>query len=114
MLHSGRRPAQPGEPMNSTQGTREEVVRLVRAYTVNGIEGALHGATFDGRRLVLAAGDRLVRLSPDSGRFIDQLRRSQLEGSSRTTAGTSGSAARARSRSSTRERATCCGPSRPG
>jgi hypothetical protein len=63
--------------MNSTEGIREEreeVLRLVREDIVAEVDDAIHGATFDGRRrLVLAAGARLVRRVPDSGRVVDQL-----------------------------------------
>ncbi len=60
--------------MNSTEGIREEVVRLVREDVVEEVDDVIHGATFDERRrLVLAAGARLVRRAPDSGRVVDQL-----------------------------------------
>ncbi|HZU85797.1 MAG TPA: hypothetical protein VE987_22885 [Polyangiaceae bacterium] len=50
-----------------------DVARLVREHVVGEADAPLHGATFDGRRLVLAAGNRLLRLVPDSGRVVDQL-----------------------------------------
>src|SRR5580704_14282344 len=61
--------------MNSTEGVREEeVVRLVREEVVEEVDDVIHGVTFDDRRrLVLAAGARLVRRVPDSGRVVDQL-----------------------------------------
>jgi streptogramin lyase len=59
--------------MNSTEGIRE-VVHLVREEVVEEVDDVIHGATFDERRrLVLAAGARLVRRVPDSGRVVDQL-----------------------------------------
>jgi hypothetical protein len=59
--------------MNSTEGIREEVAQLVRQVIVDAVDDVMHGATFDGRRLVVAAGERLARLIPDSGRVVDQL-----------------------------------------
>jgi hypothetical protein len=58
--------------MNSTEASRE-VARLVREHVVRVVDGAIHGLTFDGKRLVLAAGERLVRLAPETGRVVDQL-----------------------------------------
>jgi hypothetical protein len=59
--------------MNSTEGIREEIAQLLRQDIVDAVDDVIHGATFDGRRLVLAAGERLARLVPDSSRVVDQL-----------------------------------------
>jgi hypothetical protein len=63
--------------MNSTEAVREtareDIAHLVRQDVVEEVDDVIHGATFDGRRLVLAAGGRLSRLIPDSGRVVDQL-----------------------------------------
>jgi ligand-binding sensor domain-containing protein len=59
--------------MNSTEAIRGEFAHLVREYVVEGVGDVIHGATFDGRRLVLAASNRLLRLLPGSGRVVDQL-----------------------------------------
>jgi hypothetical protein len=58
--------------MSSTEGIREDALHLVREQAFDEVDDAVHGITFDGRRLVVAAGDRLVRISPESGRVIDQ------------------------------------------
>src|SRR5579859_4314354 len=47
-------PALPSEPMNATPAIHGEVARLVREHVVEEVDDAIHGATFDGRRLVLA------------------------------------------------------------
>jgi hypothetical protein len=52
---------------------RRDAAQLVREHTIEGVADAVHGACFDGRHLVLAAGYRLFRLVPDSGRVVDQL-----------------------------------------
>jgi hypothetical protein len=60
--------------MNSTESIRENAsnaLREVREFVV-AEAGVIHGITFDGRRLVLAAGERLTRLAPESGRVVDQ------------------------------------------
>jgi hypothetical protein len=44
----------------------------VREDVLDEVADFIHGATFDGRRLVLAAGYRLFRIAPDSGRVVDQ------------------------------------------
>jgi hypothetical protein len=59
--------------MNSTEAVSEEMALLVREHVVDEVDDVIHGVTFDGRRLVLAAGYRLFRLMPDSGRAVDQL-----------------------------------------
>jgi hypothetical protein len=59
--------------MNSTEAVREDVMQLVRELAVEEVDDDIHGATFDGKRLVVAAGNRLVRLVPQSGRAVDQL-----------------------------------------
>jgi hypothetical protein len=66
--------------MNSTEAVCGEVADLVRGYVVREVDDVVHGATFDGRRLVLAAGNRLVRLLPDTGRVVDQLETSPERG----------------------------------
>ncbi len=59
--------------MNSTEAIRSDVARLVFEYEINALDEVIHGVTFDGRRLVLAAGYRIARLMPDGGRVVDQL-----------------------------------------
>jgi hypothetical protein len=59
--------------MMSADPVRSDFAQLVREYVVEEIAGDLQGATFDGKRVVVAAGDHLVRLAPDSGRPIDHL-----------------------------------------
>lgn len=59
--------------MISIEPARGDVAQLLREYVVEEIDDDLYGATFDGKRLVLAAGDHLVRLVPESGRAVDQL-----------------------------------------
>jgi hypothetical protein len=66
--------------MNQTEAVRSDVAELVREHVVEGIDDAVHGATFDGRRLVLAAGYRLFRLAPDSGREVDEMETSPSRG----------------------------------
>ncbi len=66
--------------MNSTEAIRGEVADLVREHIVREVDDVVHGAAFDGRRLVLAAGNRLVRILPDSGRVVDQLETSPDRG----------------------------------
>ncbi|HEY4013857.1 MAG TPA: universal stress protein [Polyangiaceae bacterium] len=46
---------------------------LVREYEPLPTSDPLHGVTFDHGRLVLASGDCLFRIAPDTGRIIDQL-----------------------------------------
>jgi hypothetical protein len=61
--------------MNSTEQIREDVLHLhlVREQVLDEeVDDVIHGITFDGRRLVVAAGNRLVRISPSSGRVVDQ------------------------------------------
>jgi len=58
--------------MNSTEESRDDVLHLVREQLVEEVDDVIHGAAFDGRRVVLGAGNRLVRLAPDSGRVVDQ------------------------------------------
>ena len=99
--------------MNSTEGIREEVAQLVRQDIVDAVDDVLHGATFDGRRLVVAAGERLARLIPDSARVVDQLETFPDPGGLAYSEGISGSTARAASSSSISERVSCCAPSRP-
>jgi hypothetical protein len=79
-VNGGTRPALPGggiaaggETMTTTEPIRRNVALIVREQVVDEIDDVIHGATFDGRRLVLAAGNRLARLMPDSGRVFDQL-----------------------------------------
>jgi hypothetical protein len=50
-----------------------DVAQLVREYVVDEVDDDLYGATFDGKRVVVAAGDHLVRLVPGSGRAVDHL-----------------------------------------
>jgi hypothetical protein len=59
--------------MNSTETVTQQVAELVQEYVVAEADDVIHGVTFDGKRLVLAAGNRLLRLSPESGRVVDQL-----------------------------------------
>src|SRR6185312_15005933 len=59
--------------MMSADPVRGDFAQLVREYVVEEIAGDLRGATFDGKRVIVAAGDHLVRLVPDSGRAIDHL-----------------------------------------
>ena len=59
--------------MVSIEPVRGDVAQLVREYVVEDIDDDLYGATFDGKRLVVAAGDDLVRLVPESGRAVDRL-----------------------------------------
>jgi hypothetical protein len=59
--------------MNSTEAVGVEVLRPVREHVVEEVDDVIHGATFDGRRLVVAASNRLARLLPGSGRVVDQL-----------------------------------------
>jgi hypothetical protein len=59
--------------MNWTDQLDHKVLPLVREHAIGETDGELHGATFDGRRLVLASGNRLLRLLPDNGRVVDQL-----------------------------------------
>lgn len=49
------------------------VACLVRELVVDEVDEAVHGVTFDGRRLVLASGYRLFRVVPDTGRLVDEL-----------------------------------------
>jgi hypothetical protein len=68
--------------MNQNEAVRGggDAVQLVREHVVEGIDDVVHGATFDGRRLVVAAGYRLFRLVPDSGHEVDQLETSPSRG----------------------------------
>ena len=59
--------------MNTTEAIRDDVPGPVHEWTVEQADGNVHGIAFDGIRLVLAAGKRLLRLSPATGRVIDQL-----------------------------------------
>jgi hypothetical protein len=59
--------------MISIEPVRGDVAQLLSEYVVEEIDDDLYGVTFDGRRLVVAAGARLVRLVPESGRAVDQL-----------------------------------------
>jgi hypothetical protein len=59
--------------MTSTEAIPPKAARLVREHVVAEGEDAIHGATFDGWRLRLAAGYRLLRVMPSSGRVVDQL-----------------------------------------
>lgn len=59
--------------MNSTGAICPNLARLVREHVVEEIDDVIHSATFDGRRLVVAASYRLLRLLPGSGRVVDQL-----------------------------------------
>ncbi len=58
--------------MNSTEAIREEVANLVREHVVAEVDDVIHGVTFTGSRLRLAAGDWLARFAPESGRFVDR------------------------------------------
>lgn len=58
--------------MNSTESIHENALQLVREQDIAEVDDVVHGITFDGRRLVLAVGERLVRIAPASGRVIDQ------------------------------------------
>jgi hypothetical protein len=49
-----------------------QVAHAVREHVVHEADGVIHGITFDGRRMVLATGARLIRVAPESGRVIDQ------------------------------------------
>jgi hypothetical protein len=59
--------------MISTEPVRGDVAQLLREYVVEEVDHDLYGATFDGKRVVVAAGDHLVRLVPESGRAVDHL-----------------------------------------
>jgi hypothetical protein len=59
--------------MNSTEAISANFARPVREYVVEGVDDAVHSATFDGRKLVVAASYRLLRLLPGTGRVVDQL-----------------------------------------
>jgi hypothetical protein len=59
--------------MISTEPVRGNVAQLVREYVVEEVDDDLSGATFDGKRLVVAAGNHLVRVVPESGRAVDHL-----------------------------------------
>jgi hypothetical protein len=66
--------------MNQTETVRSDTAQLVREHVIAGIEDPAMGITFDGRQLVVAAGYRLFRLLPDSGRIVDQLETFPLAG----------------------------------
>jgi nucleotide-binding universal stress UspA family protein len=57
--------------MNQT--TRADAAQLVREYEAECPGDALQGATFEGKRLVLANDAYLLRVVPDSGRVVDRL-----------------------------------------
>lgn len=57
----------------TTGAERGGALGLAQEWAVDQADGSVHGITFDGRRLVLASGKRLSRLSPSTGRVIDQL-----------------------------------------
>jgi hypothetical protein len=62
--------------MNTTETVRDnvQVAQLVREHVLEDVSDPIHGATFDGRRLlIVAASYRLFRILPDSGRVVDQL-----------------------------------------
>jgi hypothetical protein len=62
--------------MNRTEAVPGGDVRspsVVGQYRIPDLDGPIHGVTYDGRYLVLAAGSRLVRFVPDEGRVADQL-----------------------------------------
>jgi hypothetical protein len=59
--------------MISAEPIRGDVAKLVREWIVDEIAGDLFDVTFDGKRVVAAAGDHLVRLVPGTGRPIDHL-----------------------------------------
>jgi hypothetical protein len=59
--------------MNSTEAIPADLARIVREHVVEEVNDVIHSATFDGRRLVVAASYRLLRLLPGSGRVVDQL-----------------------------------------
>ena len=81
--------------MNSTEAIREsireDIAHLVRQDVVVEVDDVIHGATFDGRRLVVAAGELFARLIPDSGRVVDQLETFPIEVGSPTPSDISGS-----------------------
>ncbi|HEY1697400.1 MAG TPA: hypothetical protein VGG39_34800 [Polyangiaceae bacterium] len=53
---------------------------VVRQHRIPDLDGPIHGITYDGKYLVLAAGSRLVRIVPDTGRVVDQLETFPSEG----------------------------------
>jgi hypothetical protein len=59
--------------MLSSEPIRKDVAELVRQYDVGEIGADLFGVTFDGKRVVVASSDHLVRLVPETGRPIDHL-----------------------------------------
>ena len=66
--------------MNHVETVRGDVAQLVREHVLEGIDDVLFGVTFDGRRLVVAGGDRLWRLVTDTGREVDELETSPSPG----------------------------------
>jgi hypothetical protein len=58
--------------MNSTERCHEGALHLVHEQALDELDDVVHGIAFDGSRLVVAAGYRLVRIAPGSGRIIDQ------------------------------------------
>jgi hypothetical protein len=61
-------------PTESTlEATTRPAARLVREYVLGEVADFIQGAAFDGRRLVLAAGYRLFRIAPSSGRVVDEV-----------------------------------------
>ena len=99
------------ERMNQTETVRGDGAQLVREHVIPGIDDPAVGITFDGRQLVVAAGYRLFRLLPESGRIVDQLETFPIAGGSPSTASSSGSAARTTFRRSRGGRASSSGRS---
>jgi hypothetical protein len=66
--------------MNHVETVRGDVAQLVREHVLEGVDDVLWGVAFDGRRLVVAGGDRLWRLVPDTGREVDELETSPSPG----------------------------------
>jgi hypothetical protein len=65
--------------MNHVETVRGDVAQLVREHVLD-VDAVLFGITFDGRRLVVAGGDRLWRLVTDTGREVDELETSPSPG----------------------------------
>lgn len=54
------------------QATGAHAAQLVREYEVAFHQGPLRGATFEGKRLILAGDAYLLRVAPESGRVVDR------------------------------------------
>jgi nucleotide-binding universal stress UspA family protein len=56
-----------------SEGVRDEVARLLLELETTGTADTLHGVTLRDGRLILAGGDYLVRVVPDTGRLVDEI-----------------------------------------